>query len=70
MCGISAIVSLHRSNGITSNDQSDRTDGSSNKEALTRQMQESLDTIKHRGPDSSGIWISDDEDIGPPILNT
>lgn len=27
-------------------------------------MQESLNIIKHRGPDNSGVWISTDEKIG------
>lgn len=55
MCGISAIVALaaKTENGVPGN-----------REKLTAQMQASLDMIKHRGPDSDGIWISEDERIG------
>lgn len=54
MCGISAIVSL-RSGGQNGGHQRQR---------LERAMQESLDLIKHRGPDYQGIWISDNQRIG------
>jgi asparagine synthetase B (glutamine-hydrolysing) len=31
---------------------------------LSKTINESLDTIKHRGPDSNGHWVSDDERVG------
>ena len=62
MCGISAIVALtdpvqggHRATGNNKGDDND---------ALTREMENSLQLIKHRGPDSSGIWINPDQRIG------
>lgn len=72
MCGISAIVSLDRSKiteGIPK-DESVHVNGSNRSDELVRQMQESLDLIKHRGPDSSGIWISDADDIGLHAFTT
>jgi asparagine synthase (glutamine-hydrolysing) len=60
MCGISAIVALPYSQ----NGDPDHFDD----EALKKQMQESLDLIKHRGPDYSGIWISEDRRIGVVFL--
>ncbi|KAK3681184.1 hypothetical protein LTR37_020966, partial [Vermiconidia calcicola] len=58
MCGISAIVALQnrRSSASAQEDEADQ-------ERLYQRMQKSLDLIKHRGPDSSGIWISDDQKI-------
>lgn len=62
MCGISAIVSLQ--NRKESNSES--ADGNaSHRDELLHRMQESLDMIKHRGPDSDGTWINGSQDIGP-----
>jgi asparagine synthase (glutamine-hydrolysing) len=33
-------------------------------ESLSKAVDESLDTIKHRGPDSKGQWISEDGRVG------
>lgn len=71
MCGISTIVVLRRpeaeQNGNLSNgihhDQLEPTPVPA-KQLLHDEMQESLDIIKHRGPDASGVWVSDDERIG------
>lgn len=52
MCGISVVIALHG----TSLD-----DGTRN---ITAQLNESLDRISHRGPDSRGIWVNDDQSVG------
>ncbi|KAI5867879.1 asparagine synthase [Durotheca rogersii] len=41
----------HISNGNTS-------------EALAKQLQAAVDIINHRGPDESGVWVSDDGSVG------
>lgn len=38
--------------------------GDRHREALSDQLQRGLDAIKHRGPDGSGIWVSQDGSIG------
>jgi asparagine synthetase B (glutamine-hydrolysing) len=60
MCGISAIVALP----YAQKGGPDHFDD----EALKKQMQASLDLIKHRGPDHNGIWISEDRNIGVVVL--
>lgn len=52
MCGISVVIALHG----TSLD-----DGTRN---ITARLNESLDRISHRGPDSRGIWVNDDQSVG------
>lgn len=52
MCGISAVLAL---NGTSLDDDSRDT---------SAQLNESLDRIAHRGPDSRGIWVSDDNSVG------
>ncbi|KAL0489540.1 asparagine synthase [Acrasis kona] len=47
MCGISVVVSLDESSKKT-------------KSEINKELDASLDLIKHRGPDSRGIWISED----------
>ena len=32
---------------------------------IAKELDESLEMISHRGPDSRGQWISDDKRIGP-----
>ncbi|KAJ0106887.1 hypothetical protein J7T55_014963 [Diaporthe amygdali] len=51
MCGISAVLAL---NGTSLDDGSRDT---------AAQLNESLDRIAHRGPDSRGIWVSDDNSV-------
>jgi asparagine synthase (glutamine-hydrolysing) len=53
MCGISCVVTLRGHQPLCK----DRT-------ALGKTVEESLDTIKHRGPDSNGQWINDNGRIG------
>ncbi|KAL6400205.1 asparagine synthase [Ilyonectria robusta] len=33
-------------------------------EALAKQLQAGIDTIKYRGPDGSGVWVSSDASVG------
>lgn len=74
MCGISVIVALE---GQT-HDLSQKANGSypegvdgvdihADKDAakLAKELDESLNMIAHRGPDSRGQWISDDKRVGP-----
>ena len=62
MCGITAIVSLD--NRTRRKCPVDVSHDDVGKERLTRKIHESLNIIEHRGPDSSGVWISEDERIG------
>lgn len=56
MCGISVVIALHG----TSLDDGTR--------SIAAMLDESLDRISHRGPDSRGVWINDDKSVGtcPP----
>lgn len=52
MCGISVVITLHGTsldNGMQS---------------IQDQLNESLDRISHRGPDSRGVWVNDDQTVG------
>ena len=73
MCGISACISLakesinghngcteHASNGEIKSDP--QVNGVA--KDLTTQLKASIDTIAHRGPDDSDVWISDNEQVG------
>ncbi|KAJ0278743.1 hypothetical protein CBS470a_009622 [Colletotrichum nupharicola] len=75
MCGITAAITLRRrasSNGVNGTNCTNGTNGKaehahserSNAETLRSQLEKSLETIAHRGPDASGIWISEDGAIG------
>jgi len=80
MCGISVIVALEgnthdlskQPNGVYP-DGVDGVDIHEDKNAakLARELDESLDMIVHRGPDSRGQWISDDKRVGPrpPVVS-
>lgn len=57
MCGISAVVALDGINAVS-------LDKSIYLQKLTRTLDESLDSIKHRGPDARGQWISENNRIG------
>ena len=60
MCGISVIVALdahpcgNHVEGANGNVRS----------RISKQLDESLDKIAHRGPDSRGQWISKDNRVG------
>lgn len=77
MCGISCILSLqhshhhlkdagHLPNGI----QGIELNGDTDRMRLAKELDESLDLIKHRGPDARGQWISPDKRVGPLTYNT
>lgn len=53
MCGISCAVAL-RGHGPLTTDRNE----------LSKTLEHSLDTIKHRGPDAKGHWISNDCRVG------
>ena len=59
MCGISAIIAL-----ADPPQDGHRLRGDEKEVVLTREMEDSLQLIKHRGPDFSGIWVSTDQRIG------
>lgn len=81
MCGITVIVALegqthqskkspngHLPNGIdTTNGINPKHDDYAAK--LSKEIDDSLSVIDHRGPDSRGQWISDDKRVGPPSLS-
>ncbi len=61
MCGISVIVALERHG---------RRHAARDKAETSERLTNSLERIKHRGPDSQGQWISHDGRVGPlPSLN-
>lgn len=61
MCGLTAFLALHGSSGSESNGH---VSTYNTKEAL----EASMEIVKHRGPDASGHWISDDSYVGEWIL--
>ncbi|QSS60854.1 asparagine synthase [Histoplasma capsulatum] len=60
MCGITASIALPLSRG------SGTASGSTHPtvESLTCKLQASLEKIKHRGPDGSGVWVNVDGSVG------
>lgn len=69
MCGISCILGLSpahkQTQGVangTSNGHDHKTE--TPREQLLHELDASLAQIKHRGPDASGHWISDDNRVG------
>ncbi|KAI9372282.1 hypothetical protein BJX61DRAFT_542833 [Aspergillus egyptiacus] len=60
MCAITAILSLN--DGGIDCPRSD--DNDIDPQALNRQMNESLEMVKHRGPDARGQWFSPDYRVG------
>ncbi|KAI0204326.1 asparagine synthase-domain-containing protein [Astrocystis sublimbata] len=65
MCGFSTCISLagshfngHGNGGVCHGDANGTSQG------LAADLKASIDLINHRGPDDSGIWISDDEQVG------
>ena len=57
MCGISCIVALDERAGCA---------GEQDGEGIEDRLGKSLEQIRHRGPDSTGTWVSDDERVGTP----
>lgn len=55
MCGISCIVALHEATRLAH--QRD-------KKSIEDKLRKSLEQIRHRGPDSTGTWISEDGRVG------
>ncbi|OJD18904.1 asparagine synthase (glutamine-hydrolyzing) [Emergomyces pasteurianus Ep9510] len=61
MCGITASIALPLDHGR--GDAHDSDEAAPN-ESLTYKLQASLEKIKHRGPDGSGVWVSPDGSVG------
>ncbi len=61
MCGFSACISLQpaAANGCCTPEPA-----TDNGRSLTLDLQASVDVLNHRGPDDSGIWVSEDEQVG------
>ena len=55
MCGISCIVAIEERTGLVN-----KQDKATIKDRLTK----SLEQIRHRGPNSTGIWISQERRVG------
>lgn len=71
MCGFVASCSCplpgHDGNGRAGNHDNgtkDETDGSGPRQAMAKVLQQGIDSIKHRGPDGSGIWVSTNAAVG------
>ena len=56
MCGITAVITLDHIRQSVLNHRS--------RERLKSKLQKSLSNLHHRGPDSYGTWISDDNRVG------
>jgi len=57
MCGITAILALKDSAGSSY-------DCHANHDILAKDIDNSLEIVKHRGPDARGQWISAARDVG------
>lgn len=75
MCGISCIVTLQqpgtghgKRETLTNGVNGIHAKGTADREELANELDESLEMIKHRGPDSRGHWISDDMRVGPLFI--
>lgn len=76
MCGISCILQVkpaaklnEQSNGMpvvngVDHELPDGPHPNGTKSELATQLNASLDCIEHRGPDSRGQWVSEDERVG------
>lgn len=56
MCGISVVVDVERQRWRGGDDKV--------RCKMHEELSSSLDAIAHRGPDSRGIWISEDNYVG------
>ncbi|KAI0183729.1 asparagine synthase-domain-containing protein [Xylaria flabelliformis] len=65
MCGFSTCISLSGSN-LSSHSNNDVCHGETNgvSQGLAADLKASVDLINHRGPDDSGIWISEKGHVG------
>jgi hypothetical protein len=61
MCGITCAVALRGHGPLVATQQHQHGGGSG---GLSEMLEESLDTIRHRGPDAKGCWISEDARVG------
>lgn len=59
MCGISCIVAL---------EERARRTHEQDRQKIQERLCESLEHIRHRGPDSRGVWLSTDGRVGMPAL--
>lgn len=68
MCGISCILALEgHSQHSHHHQEQPHTNGdttTSERKHLLRSLDQSLDKIKHRGPDARGHWLSEDNRVG------
>ena len=74
MCGISVIVALDQKKNLKNSiDATSPPRGIVNgfhRRSVSEKLEESLDLLAHRGPDSRGQWVSDDSRVGTsPILS-
>lgn len=69
MCGISCILSLanashQHAHDLPNGTQGDAAKSSPGRNGLEKELLASLEQIRHRGPDATGTWISDDCRVG------
>jgi asparagine synthetase B (glutamine-hydrolysing) len=66
MCGITCILSLAsaQQHGAAQQPINGERKGIAERGRLDKELDASFEQIKHRGPDSSGKWISDDGRVG------
>jgi len=72
MCGITCIVALEgqthepkAASSLPNGIDSSAVNGDEGIAKLAKELDDSLELIKHRGPDSRGQWISPDKRVGP-----
>ena len=68
MCGISVIVALDQKKNLRKGmDVTSPPEGivnGSHRRSVSEKLDESLDLLAHRGPDSRGQWVSGDDRVG------
>lgn len=60
MCGICCVVQLH----------GEKPKSPSPPAIEKRELEGCLDYIRHRGPDSNGVWVSDDGRVGETFMHS
>ena len=65
---IGASNGVNGTNGHLSRVNGHHSEDAKSKDALEEEMLESLERIRHRGPDSNGVWVSEDRNIGESLL--